>query len=206
MATFGFHDNENPILLAVYAFPQYALGSGPAEYGIPESVANGPLTGTTASETGTAASGGTESTTSSTGTRPRNELGRIARIPRLGQLRGRTHIGAAPTAGGARTRRHYQARGRTGHRPPQPPASRPILQVPTPSGLRVLSATASPDGTCVCVATNDETVRFIKLWSDEGPRVPMALWQSVYHPNSCVLESDLIGFKEGIEKVDEIIR
>lgn len=85
-------------------------------------------------------------------------------------------------------------------------ANQPLIQVPTPSGLRVLSATASPDGTCICVATNDETVRFFKLWSADEPKVPMSMCQSIYQPNTRVLESNLIEFKEGIENIDEIIR
>lgn len=85
--------------------------------------------------------------------------------------------------------------------------NRPVLQVTAPSGLRALSATPSPDGSCICVATNDETVRFFKLWSADDAKVPMQSISSAYYePHNGVWESKLIELQEDIESIDEIIR
>lgn len=40
------------------------------------------------------------------------------------------------------------------------------LYVKTPTPLRALSTVSSPDYTSICIAMNDETVRFYELWND----------------------------------------
>ncbi|CAL9728068.1 meiosis-specific APC/C activator protein Ama1p [Monosporozyma unispora] len=47
------------------------------------------------------------------------------------------------------------------------PTLEPILQVQTPHPLRALSSAISPDGSSICVATTDETIRFYELWDSK---------------------------------------
>lgn len=47
------------------------------------------------------------------------------------------------------------------------PTLEPILQVQTPLPLRALSSCVSPDGSSICVATTDETIRFYELWDSK---------------------------------------
>lgn len=276
-ATFGFHDTENPILLAVYAFPESTWGpsnsTNSLRHELPErnggGVSNSPLRrarGANAVDIralsfipgsgvpgGTGARGensGNERSPSGQERRLRsqrfleNDAYVLTSMPRLARIgsrrRGAGGLGYNPGpisgnngAGAALLRsryiHQYTNRGRirsslttniaTANSSLSPSSSRnsngssrrrsanrPLLQVPTPSGLRVLSATASPDGSCVCVATNDETVRFFKLWSAEGPKVPVTMCTSFHEPHNRVWESALIELKEGIETIDEIIR
>lgn len=40
----------------------------------------------------------------------------------------------------------------------------PLSQVTSSAELRILSATISPSGNCLCVATNDSTIRIYEIW------------------------------------------
>ncbi|CCE61579.1 hypothetical protein TPHA_0A05040 [Tetrapisispora phaffii CBS 4417] len=72
------------------------------------------------------------------------------------------------------------------------PKLNPILQVKTPTPIRVLSAVASPDITSICIAANDETIRFYKLWDDYESEIKEVQEKGVYGSN-------LIEYIEGID-------
>ncbi|AQZ17401.1 AMA1 (YGR225W) [Zygosaccharomyces parabailii] len=72
----------------------------------------------------------------------------------------------------------------------------PLTQVRTSSPLRVLSAVPSPSMTSICVATNDETIRFYELWNDKQDVINEAQESGLYG-------SDIIEYVEGIENVHE---
>ncbi|CAR26670.1 ZYRO0B15268p [Zygosaccharomyces rouxii] len=72
------------------------------------------------------------------------------------------------------------------------PQLTPLTQVRTSSPLRVLSAVSSPAMTSICVATNDETIRFYELWNDRGDVINEAQESGLYG-------SDIIEYVEGIE-------
>ncbi|ODQ66629.1 WD40 repeat-like protein [Nadsonia fulvescens var. elongata DSM 6958] len=78
----------------------------------------------------------------------------------------------------------------------------PLVQVPATANLRVLSAVLSPDGVCICVASNDETIRFYELWATKDKKVPHVL----DYPQSGMFGSDLIELEEGIDKNYDIVR
>lgn len=82
------------------------------------------------------------------------------------------------------------------------PKFQPLIQVPTQVSLRVLSSVLSPDGGCICVATNDETVRFYDLWSVKSNLVPNC--GPVAGMN--LFGSDLIGMIEDMDKQCDGIR
>lgn len=82
------------------------------------------------------------------------------------------------------------------------PKLQPIIQVPTQFSLRVLSSVLSPDHGCICVATNDETVRFYELWSVKNQTVSM----SGALAGTNLFGSDIIEMIEGIDKQGEVIR
>lgn len=67
-----------------------------------------------------------------------------------------------------------------------------LTQVRTSSPLRVLSAVSSPAMTSICVATNDETIRFYELWNDKEDVINEAQESGLYG-------SDIIEYVEGIE-------
>lgn len=76
----------------------------------------------------------------------------------------------------------------------------PLTQVRTSSPLRVLSAVPSPTMTSICIATNDETIRFYELWNDKQDVINEAQESGLYGSN-------IIEYVEGIENVhDEKIR
>ncbi len=79
------------------------------------------------------------------------------------------------------------------------PQLQPLMQVPAAPNLRILSAIVSPDFKSVCVATNDETVRFYELWSTKAGLVGEAQEGGVFG-------SDLIELCEGIVKCGDVIR
>lgn len=80
------------------------------------------------------------------------------------------------------------------------PQLEPLIQVPTLCSLRVLSAVLSPNMGSICVATNDETVRFYELWSVTDQVMPVT-------EGGCkVFGSDIIEMVEGIDKPGEVIR
>lgn len=72
------------------------------------------------------------------------------------------------------------------------PRLTPLKQVRSPTPLRVLSAVPSPNITSVCVATNDETIRFYDLWNDKEEVISDA-------QQGGLLGSEIIEFVEGIE-------
>lgn len=72
------------------------------------------------------------------------------------------------------------------------PKLTPLKQVRSPTPLRVLSAVPSPNITSVCVATNDETIRFYDLWNDKEEVISDA-------QEGGLLGSDIMEFVEGIE-------
>lgn len=84
--------------------------------------------------------------------------------------------------------------------------NRPLVQVPVPAGLRVLSASLSPGTSSICVCTNDETVRFFKLWPTETLALSKSICQSSYFPNSKIIGSGLLELQENIENIGDIIR
>lgn len=65
--------------------------------------------------------------------------------------------------------------------------------VKTATPLRVLSAVNSPNHSSVCVAMNDETLRFYNIWENDS---------SVFHEynNKGLYGSDIIEMMEGIRK------
>lgn len=67
----------------------------------------------------------------------------------------------------------------------------PLQQVRSPTPLRVLSAVPSPDMTSICVAANDETIRFYELWSDKEDVISEAQESGIYGSN-------IIDYVEGI--------
>lgn len=79
------------------------------------------------------------------------------------------------------------------------PAMTPTIEVHSSTSLRVLSAAASPDHSSICVATNDETVRFYELWNLQDCPIFEAQERGIYG-------SDLIEYTEGIHKNRELIR
>ncbi|SCV00032.1 LAMI_0G02432g1_1 [Lachancea mirantina] len=79
------------------------------------------------------------------------------------------------------------------------PSLEPVMEVRSATALRVLSAVSSPDFSSICVATNDETIRFYKLWGSAKSRIQEAHRKGIYG-------SDLIEFHEGIHDSDSIIR
>lgn len=270
VATFGFHDADNPILLAVYAFPQSLGGSNSTStFKGKGRMMTGPKKSKRAANTldvkslsfvpGSGVPGGCG--TRKTLNKPNNQTEkRVANIrfwnndhyllnsmPKLRKVatkpQGAGGLGYIPKPvrnGGAGTslissrfahryvnqgrirsslttnivsrinennKSALYSQGNNSSRNYWNRADRPLLQVPTPSGLRVLSATASPDGSCICAAINDQTVRFFKLWSADEPQIPMqTVCSSYYEPHSSVWESKLIEFHEGIESIEEIIR
>lgn len=72
------------------------------------------------------------------------------------------------------------------------PQLTPLTQVRTSSPLRVLSAVSSPSMTSICVATNDETIRFYELWNDREDVINEAQESGLYG-------SEIIEYVEGIE-------
>lgn len=79
------------------------------------------------------------------------------------------------------------------------PTVEPLVHVHATTTLRVLSAVPSPDFGSICVATNDETVRFYELWNVKDCVISEAQENGVYG-------SDLIEYCEGIEKSGDVIR
>ncbi|CCF56717.1 hypothetical protein KAFR_0B04210 [Kazachstania africana CBS 2517] len=71
-----------------------------------------------------------------------------------------------------------------------------LLYVKTPQPLRALSAVLSPDFTSICVATNDETLRFFRLWEDNEDVIIQSQMEGLYG-------SRLIEFMEGIHHLDK---
>ncbi|ODV58095.1 Ama1p, partial [Ascoidea rubescens DSM 1968] len=79
------------------------------------------------------------------------------------------------------------------------PKMQSLVQIQATPNLRILSAVPSPDNSSICVAANDETVRFYELWSGNPGIVPEA--------QECgVFGSDLIELCEGIDKGGDMIR
>ncbi|ODQ79904.1 hypothetical protein BABINDRAFT_16297, partial [Babjeviella inositovora NRRL Y-12698] len=81
----------------------------------------------------------------------------------------------------------------------QYPKMTPVLQVLATVNLRALCAVASPDCSSICVAANDETVRFYELWSPKRDSI------SDFQQGG-VLGSDIIELSEGIDKDGGLIR
>ncbi|CUS21336.1 LAQU0S03e00232g1_1 [Lachancea quebecensis] len=79
------------------------------------------------------------------------------------------------------------------------PSMTPTIEVRSSTSLRVLSAAASPDHSSICVATNDETVRFYELWNLQDCPILEAQERGIYG-------SDLIEYTEGIHKNRDLIR
>ncbi|KAH3899085.1 related to Meiosis-specific APC/C activator protein AMA1 [Saccharomycodes ludwigii] len=74
-----------------------------------------------------------------------------------------------------------------------------VSEVKVAFNLRVLSAVASPDVSSICIATNDETVRFYNLWNPTESVVKNSQESGIYG-------SSIIEHKEGIQKFTELIR
>lgn len=72
------------------------------------------------------------------------------------------------------------------------PELKPLVHVPSPTPLRVLSAVASPNCGAICIATNDETIRFYKLWDEDDPIIRTAEVSGIYGSN-------IIEYVEGID-------
>ncbi|SMN22359.1 similar to Saccharomyces cerevisiae YGR225W AMA1 Activator of meiotic anaphase promoting complex (APC/C) [Maudiozyma saulgeensis] len=66
-----------------------------------------------------------------------------------------------------------------------------MLYVKTPTPLRVLSAVHSPNCTSICVAMNDETIRFYEIWGGSSDII------NEYHDKG-LYGSEIIEFIEGI--------
>lgn len=79
------------------------------------------------------------------------------------------------------------------------PKLEPILHVKSPVPFRVLSAVASPNFTSICVATNDETIRFYELWNDKESTINEA-------QESGLFGSNIIEYVEGINTNNDLIR
>ncbi|AJS27500.1 Ama1p [Saccharomyces cerevisiae YJM1388] len=67
-----------------------------------------------------------------------------------------------------------------------------LLEVRSPNPLRVLSAVISPSSMAICVATNDETIRFYELWNDKEEIINEIQESGIYGSN-------IIEYMEGIE-------
>lgn len=65
------------------------------------------------------------------------------------------------------------------------------LHVRSPTPLRVLSAVPSPRFNSICVATNDETIRFYNIWKEDESPINEAQECQLYN-------SKLIDFVEGV--------
>jgi len=68
-----------------------------------------------------------------------------------------------------------------------------IVQVESLPNLRIISAVSSPDSSSICVACNDETVRFYELWNPKHNII-------IDSQENGVFGSDLIELCEGISK------
>lgn len=82
------------------------------------------------------------------------------------------------------------------------PKMNTLFEVTASSNLRILSAARSPDEESLCVATNDETVRFYKIWK----RTKHCLGSSPEAQGSGTYGSLLIELHEGIQNRDKGIR
>lgn len=71
------------------------------------------------------------------------------------------------------------------------PKMEEIVQVEGSPDSRVLSAVTSPDSTSICVASNDETVRFYELWDPKDNKILKTQENGLFG-------SDLIELSEGI--------
>jgi meiosis-specific APC/C activator protein AMA1 len=74
-----------------------------------------------------------------------------------------------------------------------------LAEVEAAPNLRALSAVMSPDATSICVAANDETVRFYKLWDAKDPII-------LDYQQNGVFGSDIIELSEGITTHGDFIR
>lgn len=79
------------------------------------------------------------------------------------------------------------------------PVMEELVQVDATPGLRALSAVLSPDSCGICVATNDETVRFYQIWNPDDCVIKESQEGSIFG-------SDLIDLCEGITKTGGSIR
>ncbi|CEP63129.1 Ama1p LALA0_S07e03026g [Lachancea lanzarotensis] len=79
------------------------------------------------------------------------------------------------------------------------PSMEPTLEVHSATALRVLSAVPSPESGSICVATNDETVRFYELWDVKDCTIFEAQEKGIYG-------SDLIEYTEGIQNNHKLLR
>lgn len=77
-----------------------------------------------------------------------------------------------------------------------------IFEVNVGENLRVLSAVLAPDKESICVATNDETIRFYKIWKSSS----LDLISSGDVQSFAVYGSPLIEMYEGVDKRGESIR
>lgn len=71
------------------------------------------------------------------------------------------------------------------------PTLNKLLYVKTPTALRALSAVSSPSGCAICVATNDETIRFYEIWNEKEDIIDDIQEEGIYG-------SKLIEHMEGI--------
>lgn len=74
-----------------------------------------------------------------------------------------------------------------------------VTQVEGSAYARVLSAALSPDASSICVASNDEAIRFFKIW-DPSERTILE------NQDNGLFGSDLIEMSEGISIIGGIIR
>lgn len=72
------------------------------------------------------------------------------------------------------------------------PSLKPLLKVTSPVPIRALSAVSCPSESSICVAVNDETIRFYKLWDENEDIICEADEEGLYG-------SRLIEYAEGIE-------
>ncbi|CCH59561.1 hypothetical protein TBLA_0B07430 [Henningerozyma blattae CBS 6284] len=80
------------------------------------------------------------------------------------------------------------------------PSLNPLMQVTSPTPIRALCAVTSPNDSSICVATNDETIRFYDLWSEKEDIINEANEPGLFGSN-------LIEHMEGINvKREEFIR
>ncbi|CAH2350848.1 meiosis-specific APC/C activator protein Ama1p [[Candida] railenensis] len=77
-----------------------------------------------------------------------------------------------------------------------------VFKVNAGTNLRILSAILSPDNESICVTTNDETIRFYKIWKHTSH--PLVC--SPETPSFGVYGSPIIELFEGVNKKGEVIR
>lgn len=79
------------------------------------------------------------------------------------------------------------------------PQMEELIQVDAAPNLRILSSALSPDCSTLCVASNDETVRFYQFWNPDDSVI-------MESPEGGVFGSELIDLSEGMTERGDSIR